>query len=264
MMAASWTLAPALDTLRREYNQKFPKRSKSSDGTIGDTPHSKRKSEHNPDSKGVVRAIDLTGKGEQAQYLLDQVIGDPRVHYVIHNGKIYSRSNGWKPRKYTGQSPHTEHVHVSLRNRTSELASWAVVDRAANDRSSWFGTFSGSGSAAPGASIKPTPVVPAGKVSLSGLRNAVITDLKGPRRSTTNFSAVSQVQNALNEVFPDAKVEVDGYWGPATSRSYSRLQKNYVENILKKKPTKSDIDGLPGEGSLKWLADLTDNFEVVK
>lgn len=136
-MASTWTLAPALSALLREVNARWPHRSKASDGTIGDTAHAARQSEHNPDSRGVVRAVDITVAGIDKAALLKAVIGDSRVHYVISDRKIYSRSNRWTPAAYYGANPHDKHVHISLRNRTSESADWATVDKAAADTSSW-------------------------------------------------------------------------------------------------------------------------------
>lgn len=36
----------------------------------------------------------------------------PATNYVISNGRIWSRANGW--RTYTGVNAHTKHVHVSI------------------------------------------------------------------------------------------------------------------------------------------------------
>ena len=136
-----WTLAPALAALRDEVNARWPGRDKSSDGTIGDLAHQRGRSEHNPDSRGVVRAIDITARGIDVNALLDAAIGDPRVHYVIYRGRICSRTYGWTWRRSSG---HEHHVHISLRNRTSESASWDVVEAAAANTSRWF-----KGSSAP-------------------------------------------------------------------------------------------------------------------
>ena len=46
----SWRLAHGLEKLRSQVNEKWPLRSKDSDGSIGDEHHSARASDHNPDS----------------------------------------------------------------------------------------------------------------------------------------------------------------------------------------------------------------------
>jgi hypothetical protein len=132
----SWTLAPALAALRDEVNRLWPSRDRSYDGTIGDLAHqAQSKSEHNPDVKGVVRAIDITARGIDVDALLNAAIGDPRVHYVIYRGRICSRTYGWTWHRSSG---HEHHVHISLRNHTSESAPWDVIDRAAENVSRWF------------------------------------------------------------------------------------------------------------------------------
>lgn len=137
MARSSWRLAPSLAVLRDEVNRRWPQRSKRSDGTIGDAAHSARRSEHNPDGLGIVRAIDITAAGIQPMTLVQAAIGDPRVHYVIFNRQIWSRAHGWRPRRYTGANSHTQHVHISIRNATAERASAAVRAAAAADTSPW-------------------------------------------------------------------------------------------------------------------------------
>ena len=131
----SWTLAPALKTLIAEVNAIWPNRDRSSDGTIGDTAHQRGVSEHNPDSRGVVRAADITEGGVDIQRILSACIGDPRVHYVIYHGRICSRTYGWEWRPSSG---HEHHMHVSLLNRTSGRFSWEDVERAAGDTGTWL------------------------------------------------------------------------------------------------------------------------------
>lgn len=118
---SGWQLAPALVDLIDEVDERWPKRKHSSDGSIGDTSHAARASEHNPDRdpdpmpRGYVSALDITkDSAEQIEELRKKLIADPRVWYVIHDGTIWSRTYGFKPRKYTGSNPHRVHLHVSL------------------------------------------------------------------------------------------------------------------------------------------------------
>lgn len=127
----SYYLAPSLVQLRSEVDALWPKRDKRSDGWIGDPSHAARKSDHNPDydSGGVVRAIDIDKDGIDVQRVLDAVIGDSRVWYVIWNYHIYSRTYGWAKRRYYGSNPHDKHIHISLRHSGA----------AERDTSPWLG-----------------------------------------------------------------------------------------------------------------------------
>lgn len=120
----SWKLAPSLETLRKQVNALAPHRSKASDGTIGDTAHSARTSDHNLDKAGIVRAIDFTNDpagGCDAQKLADMLVAakDPRIKYIISRGKIVSGSGqkqpAWKWRPYSGSNKHDKHVHISVK-----------------------------------------------------------------------------------------------------------------------------------------------------
>lgn len=108
-------LAPSLDRLFDEVNATWPQRDHATDGWIGDWSHQQRVSEHNPDGRGVVHAIDVDVDGINVARLLKAVIGAEPVWYVIHAGKIWSRTYGWRPRRYLGSNPHTGHVHISIR-----------------------------------------------------------------------------------------------------------------------------------------------------
>ena len=110
----AWHLAPSLAQLRREINTRWPSRDKTSDGTIGDAAHSARASDHNPNSRGSVNAIDIDEDGIDAWGLVALLITDPRVYYVIYEGRIWQRKYGFKPRPYTGINAHRQHIHVSI------------------------------------------------------------------------------------------------------------------------------------------------------
>lgn len=130
-------LAASLVALRREINRRWPNRDKASDGWIGDPSHQARRSDHNPDwgapgsRRGVVRALDVDKDGIAVSQLLDAVVRDHRVAYVIWNRRIASATNDgtpwdWEP--YRGTNPHTSHVHISIKHTAT----------AETDTSPWF------------------------------------------------------------------------------------------------------------------------------
>jgi hypothetical protein len=108
--------------LRDQIDTWFPDRRTASDGWVGDSRHSARKSDHNPDANGWVRAIDIDSRLESsdslAPYLADQIKiagkSDKRLSYVIYNGRICSKILNWKWRKYKGINPHKRHIHISF------------------------------------------------------------------------------------------------------------------------------------------------------
>lgn len=110
-----WYLAPSLAVLRSEVDQRWPARSKASDGTIGDTAHQARTSDHNPNSRGAVDAIDVTASGVHVPTIITAVQRHPSAHYWIWQRQIADADDGWRPRAYTGTNPHDHHIHISIR-----------------------------------------------------------------------------------------------------------------------------------------------------
>ena len=119
-----YKLCKAGQQLRLQLDDSYSDRDRTSDGWIGDTRHSARTSDHNPDEQGIVRAIDidrdLSGKAKPDLMpdLADQIRlcakSDKRISYIIFNGKIASSRMGWRWRKYSGINPHTKHCHISF------------------------------------------------------------------------------------------------------------------------------------------------------
>ena len=117
-------LSKAAEQLRSEINTKYPNRDKRSDGWIGDTAHNARKSDHNPDKNGWVRAIDIDsdlvkGSSKESWLLAEQIKtialkGDKRISYVIHQHRITSPRQNWAWRVYKGANPHVSHIHISF------------------------------------------------------------------------------------------------------------------------------------------------------
>ena len=128
----AWRLSKSLEKLRQQVNAAAPGRSKASDGTKGDDAHAARKSDHNPDSKGVVRALDITHdpkSGVDSEKLAEalRLSRDPRILYIISNRKIASSQAvhgeaAWAWRLYSGSNAHNKHCHVSV------VASDALAD----------------------------------------------------------------------------------------------------------------------------------------
>jgi hypothetical protein len=126
----SWKPAAAALTLRKQVDKRWPKRDRGADGIIGDKAHQARPSDHNPNARGYVDAIDidadLLGKGKGravAQRLADQIIayaasgaaGSKRIKYVVFNDQVASGTYPTSMWKWRGSGyGHYDHIHVSF------------------------------------------------------------------------------------------------------------------------------------------------------
>ena len=197
----AWRLARSLATLRGQINALSPNRSKISDGTIGDVAHAARASDHNPDSGGIVRALDLThdpAHGIRGKVLANALLAsrDRRIKYVISDGEIAAGADGPKPwqwRKYAGANPHTHHVHVSV-----------VAGAAGEDHRPWLFQLE----VAPPKAAKPVEA-PTDPVIARGT--------KGPD--------VERMQKLLNRA--GAKLVTDSDFGPNTEAALIAFQKKH-------------------------------------
>lgn len=117
---AGWYIAASLEKLRAQLNALAPKRSKLSDGGIGDAAHNARSSDHNPiEGTGQVCARDFThdpAGGLDCHVLAAALVAnrDARIKYIIWNHRIWTLNTGWQ--NYTGENPHTKHLHLSVRS----------------------------------------------------------------------------------------------------------------------------------------------------
>lgn len=137
-------VATCLNVLRTEINTRWPNRDTRSDGALGDQAHAARKSDHNPNEDGVVRARDFDEDGMDAPGVVEHLrllgaLGDKRLYptgYLIYEKKIcgagstQARWNTW--RKYTGTNPHDHHFHVSCTQTKGvggydSSASWGIA-----------------------------------------------------------------------------------------------------------------------------------------
>jgi hypothetical protein len=134
--AMAWRLVNSLVTLRNEVNAMAPNRDKSSDGTIGDSAHANRPSDHNPEADGTVDALDIDhdpANGCDVDAIFAAIIAnkDSRVKYLIRKGKICAGRNGpspwvWRDRGTDDATDHVLHGHIS------------VLDEGQDDTSPWL------------------------------------------------------------------------------------------------------------------------------
>ena len=127
-------LSKAAIQLREQFDDCFADRDRTSDGWIGDSRHAARKSDHNPDEQGWVRAIDvdrdLSGKAKPdlmpdvADQLRILAKSDKRISYIIFAGQIASPKSLWRWRPYTGINKHDHHCHISFTTKGDEDSSF--------------------------------------------------------------------------------------------------------------------------------------------
>lgn len=135
-----WFLNRALTDFRDAVNRAYPHRDKGSDGTIGDSAHQSRDSDHNEDPDGSVDAwdmdVELNGVGkpyaEDVELLKRTFERHESSKYWIHNDQIATRAEGWKPRSYAyagvARNKHTRHVHFNTReSHEGSSASWVIT-----------------------------------------------------------------------------------------------------------------------------------------
>lgn len=131
-------LCKAGQQLREQFDDTYPDRDRRSDGWLGDSRHSARVSDHNPDpSNGIVRACDLdrdvsgSAKPDLMPNIADQLRilakTDKRIKYLIFDGKIASAKSAWRWRTYTGINQHRHHLHVSFSTKGDQDSSFFNV-----------------------------------------------------------------------------------------------------------------------------------------
>ena len=166
-----------------------------------------------PGEHGLGRALDLMVFVDQAQHtssaLGDKIAGYVWQHrarlgveYLIWNRRIRNRAiDGGAWRAYTGEKPHTDHVHVTFLNT-------------------------------PPAYKAPTdPPLPVMTIQLRYVLEAAKLDDDAGRKTPSHPVAMRYAQTALNKALP-AKLDVDGWFGPATLAAVKAWQTK-----LKHKPT---------------------------
>lgn len=131
----AWIVVPPLVEVKEQLDKRFPKRDKKTDGTIGNLAHQGSPSSHNPDRTGNPEHRDGDSKDEVRARDIDKDLNDAGgvvmedvvqlwvklaragvlwwVRYIIYNGRIWHKSDGFKTRVYTGSNQHEGHVHVT-------------------------------------------------------------------------------------------------------------------------------------------------------
>lgn len=179
----AWRSAKSLVTLRAQVDAAWPNRSKSSDGTIGDSAHAATKSDHNPNPAGVVQAIDITNDpthGVSARGIAEALVAsrDPRIKYIISNAQICSsKTSPWVWRPYSGANAHTKHVHISVMDDP------ALYD----DARPW--SIPGTSTSTPAAYTKFRSLVPGGFYSSTPFDLAIPTAIRTNNPGALNASA---------------------------------------------------------------------------
>ena len=125
---------PAAIAVLRQATAHFPKRKKASDGLLPSAAHVHQNpnSDHN---SGF--AVDITHdpiKGIDCTIAYKDLQNDPRVKYLIFQGRIWSKEKG--DRDYTGPNKHNKHLHISIKegcgNDTSPWFPWLPQPKAIN------------------------------------------------------------------------------------------------------------------------------------
>lgn len=202
----AWRVARSLDTLLQQFNGAFPKRSKASDGAIGDADHASRSSDHNPwVDGGVVTARDFThdpANGLDIDRITDELVAsrDRRIKYIIANGQICSGAAGpspWVWRSYSGTNAHRHHFHLSVVQYKDRY----------DDTSAWNLPSLGGGYPIPSTDTAPKPST-------------------GPTlRRNAKGEDVRVLQRVLNAWYPWLDLAEDGDFGPATENGVKELQR---------------------------------------
>lgn len=230
-MTVQWYAATPLITLRDALNRHWPHRDHASDGFIGDARHAATKSDHNPDPHstppGCVRGGDYDADGIHAPFVAEHLrqlgaAGDRRLAYVIYNRRYTGPDTGWRWVEYTGEDPHTSHIHVS---------SAPAGDR---DDAGW--PFLEAPQAAPGPAPSHPGRVPAHDATGHGANFRAEIGDEGP--------AVERLQHELNDFAPGyVDLAEDGVYGDATAAAVAEFAHREAHDPATP-PPHADVEGL--------------------
>jgi hypothetical protein len=241
---SGWRAARSLDVLKDEIDAIAPGRSTRSDGTIGDAAHQASASDHNPNDQGVVCARDFThdpGSGADMQRISRRIVAvlPPALKYVIWNRQIWSRAraaDGW--RRYTGSSPHTEHMHVSV-GRGPDGHSTGPYD----DTSTWGLT---------GSSVPAKPTVPSSPDPIEEILMSLptISGNDAPKADKKRAQSLLAANGFAPANTFNGKGEPDGNWGSGSVSALKRFQA--ARNVPGSVKANGEGDGILGRRT--WSA----------
>lgn len=207
---ANWRLAKSLIVLTSELEHAYPD---TVVWDIGDEDHQDRYSDHNPNECcDVVCAVDVLDDTDiDLPKFVAHLLADPHpnLRYVIYDGWIYQRKNGFKREKYNGVNKHKTHAHASVgdgpdgrsTSNYDSTASWDIDDL--DDAPS-----------------KPSiPTMPSKK-----LGDKMPTIQRGNKGSR-----VRMLQGLL--IAWGYSLRVDGIFGPATERDLRSFQAKYAKPV---------------------------------
>jgi hypothetical protein len=216
-------LASVLVRGRTEINITWPHRDHTSDGWIGDTAHGASGapenggSDHNPNRRSVVDAIDIDVDGINCPVLVSILIRHPSVNYVIWNRRIWSRSRGFVSHDYNGVDPHTSHIHVSI-----------IQSAVAENSTAPWGIYTGTVVIVP--AVHPTPAGAGGGGPVEATwAQRLAAKMPTVRRSATATSSGRKAQALLN-VALGSSLRVDGVVGDKTIAAAQEFQRSHGLN----------------------------------
>lgn len=189
-MIRAWHLAYSLVLFRAWIHARYPKHvgaNRADDGSVGDLEHAARTSDHNPNIRQSVNAIDEDDDGLHMPSVLAAAMVHTSTAYAIWEGFIFKARTLFKGEVYTGTNPHGKHGHISI---------WQTV-KAENSKTPW------------GLTSWPT----------------LIEGSTG--RAVSELQALLNVYWHCDARFESSGLAVDGHMGPATAARVAWFQDRY-------------------------------------
>lgn len=287
-MALSWSVVPNLDEMRDQLDLRFPNRDKKSDGSIGNLLHQQGSSSHNPDKSGKPEWRDGDKKNEVRARDVDKDLKDPNttmeqvvqewvrlaragklwwVRYIIYNGRIWHKSDGFKTRAYKGKNKHNEHAHVNsdFTQKADEVkgTDWGLKNfrkpkppvKPPPPKPTTPPPPPVKPPTDPDAPVDPNPPVkpvPAPKPAPKPPKDVTTDGVLGPEtiklwrywmnvnvRGEMTEAFVEHLQKYLQRV--DHRLKVDGDFGPKTIAALQRYLKAPVDGVISKPKSKTIV-----------------------